>query len=65
MKSDIIGTAIFLLLIIFACGFITYAISSANSNMVESKARTTACYNAGGIPIDQYCVKPGSFIEVK
>jgi hypothetical protein len=69
MTRDIVGTALFLLLIIFGCGFITFIIHEAHVNMVESKARLKACYNAGGIPIDQYgniyCVKPGSFIEVK
>ena len=65
MTRDIVGTALFLLLIIFGCGFITFIISEAHSNMVESNARRKACYNAGGVPIDQYCVKPGSFIEVK
>ena len=64
-RRDIVGTALFLLLIIFGCGFITFIIYEAHASMVLSHARRTACYNAGGIPIDQYCVKPGSFIEVK
>lgn len=65
MTRDIVGTALFLLLIIFGCGFITFIIYEAHASMVLSHARRTACYNLGGIPIDQYCVKPGSFIEVK
>jgi hypothetical protein len=69
MTRDIVGTALFLLLIIFGCGFITSIVHVSHANRVELKARQTACYNAGGIPIDQYgnlyCVKPGSFIEVK
>ena len=64
-RRDIVGTALFLLLIIFGCGFITFIIYEAHASMVISHARRTACYNAGCIPIDQYCVKPGSFIEVK